>query len=492
MYRIRDFMQTNSGKYILFGDMNEVRNVQERIGSIFSRNEAEVFNNFISASNLTDLPLGGHAFTWMNKQGTKLSKLDRFLISEEVINLLPYIRITALDRMWSDHVPILLHCSKRDFGPTPFKKFHSWFNRERFDETITTEYPLLGLHNGSSTMLLHEKLKALKQKIKLWHTSTRSNEASKKLEVLKSLKILNEKIEDGSANNNDRESRINLLHEVDKLNNIEAMDMIQKSRLKRDIEGYENSKFFHSLIKQKRRGNSINGISFEGAWVTDPNQIKVDVMWNCGSDKAPGPDGFTFAFVKRYWELLKTDIHDFVDSCLISKKMPPGSNSSFITLISKVSNPVHTNDFRPISLINIHYKIIAKVLANRLSKVIDKIISHEQTAFIAGRQILDGPLVLCEDIDRYKKRKKMMLLFKINFEKAFHLVSFMLCNLGFNSTWRGWIKACLESSRTSILINGSPTSEFNVRRGLRQGDPLSSFLFIIIMEGLHAALSDSV
>ncbi|GJV95466.1 putative RNA-directed DNA polymerase, eukaryota, reverse transcriptase zinc-binding domain protein [Tanacetum coccineum] len=90
-----------------------------------------------------------------------------------------------------------------------------------------------------------------------------------------------------------------------------------------------------------------------------------------------------------------------------------------------------------------------------------------------------------------------MLIFKVDFEKAFDSVNwryldFMLCNLSFGLIWRSWIKACLESSRTSILVNGSPTSEFNVKRGLRQGDPLSPFLFIIIMEDLHMALSDSV
>ena len=90
-----------------------------------------------------------------------------------------------------------------------------------------------------------------------------------------------------------------------------------------------------------------------------------------------------------------------------------------------------------------------------------------------------------------------MLLFKVDFKNVFDIViwkylDFMLHNLGFRLTWRSWIKHCLESSRTSILINGSPTSEFNVRRGLRQGDPLSLFLFIISMEGLHVTISESI
>ncbi|GJY12022.1 RNA-directed DNA polymerase, eukaryota, reverse transcriptase zinc-binding domain protein [Tanacetum coccineum] len=188
-----------------------------------------------------------------------------------------------------------------------------------------------------------------------------------------------------------------------------------------------------------------------------------NAVWECGSDKAPGPDGFTFAFMKRYWDILKLYILEFVSTFLSTKTMPTGSNSSFITLVPKVSNPVNIKDFRPISLIGIHYKIIAKLLANRLSKVVGKVVSHEQSAFIKDRQILDGPLILSEVIDWYKKRKKKMMLFKVDFEKAFDTVSwkyldFMLHNLGFGSTWRSWIKACLESSRTSILINGSPTS----------------------------------
>ncbi|GJZ96322.1 putative RNA-directed DNA polymerase, eukaryota, reverse transcriptase zinc-binding domain protein [Tanacetum coccineum] len=225
-------------------------------------------------------------------------------------------------------------------------------------------------------------------------------------------------------------------------------------------------------------------------------EVKI-VVWDCGSNKAPGPDGFSFAFVKKYWDLLKKDIFEFVGSFLDSGMMPQCANSSFFTLIPKGSNPIHIKDFRPISLIGIHYKIIAKIIANRLSKVIDKIVSKEQSAFIAGRQILDGPFFLSEVVDWFKKIKKKMLIFKVDFEKAFDSVSwkyldFVLLSLDMGSKWRSWIRACLYSSRASILINCSPTSEFSIKRGLRQGDPPSPFIFILVMEGLYCAMSNAV
>ncbi|GJX11957.1 putative RNA-directed DNA polymerase, eukaryota, reverse transcriptase zinc-binding domain protein [Tanacetum coccineum] len=96
-----------------------------------------------------------------------------------------------------------------------------------------------------------------------------------------------------------------------------------------------------------------------------------------------------------------------------------------------------------------------------------------------------------------QKKKKKLFIFKVDFEKAFDLVSwkyldFVLLNLAFGSKWRSWIRACLSSSRASVLVNGSPTLEFPIKRGLRQGDPLSPFLFIFVMEGLHNALSTAV
>ncbi|GJT65778.1 RNA-directed DNA polymerase, eukaryota [Tanacetum coccineum] len=211
-------------------------------------------------------------------------------------------------------------------------------------------------------------------------------------------------------------------------------------------------------------------------------------LWDCGTDKSP--DGFTFGFYRRYWSILESDVVDAVSYFFKDGSFPKGGNSSFIALIPKMQDAKLVKDYRPISLIGSMYKIIAKILANRLVGVLGDIVNEVQYAFVTNRQILDGPFILNELLQWCKSKKKQTMIFKIDFEKAYDSVRWdylddVLNKFGFGTKWRGWIQTCLSSSRGSILVNGSPTGEFQFQKGLKQGDPLSPFLFILVMESLH-------
>ena len=212
-------------------------------------------------------------------------------------------------------------------------------------------------------------------------------------------------------------------------------------------------------------------------------------VWDCCIDKSPGPDGFTFGFYRRFWDILEKEVTLAVKYFFNHGVFASGCNSSFIALIPKIPNANLVKDFRPISLIGSLYKIITKILANRLAPVIGDLIHEVQSAFFSGRQIMDGPFILNEIMKWCSLKKKQALIFKVDFEKAYDSIRWdfldeILVKFGFGGKWRQWIQSCLRSSRGSILINGSPTSEFQFFKGLKQGDSLSPFLFILIMESL--------
>nr|GFB54266.1 RNA-directed DNA polymerase, eukaryota, reverse transcriptase zinc-binding domain protein [Tanacetum cinerariifolium] len=117
-------------------------------------------------------------------------------------------------------------------------------------------------------------------------------------------------------------------------------------------------------------------------------------VWDCDTEKSPGPDGFTFDFYRRFWKIIGSDVFEAVKQFFTLGKFPKGCNSCFIALILKIPDANLVKDFRPISLIGSLYKIIAKILANRLVGVLGDIVDAVQSAFIADRQILDGPFIL--------------------------------------------------------------------------------------------------
>jgi hypothetical protein len=225
---------------------------------------------------------------------------------------------------------------------------------------------------------------------------------------------------------------------------------------------------------------------------------EIEEVVRCSDgNKCPGPDGFNFAFVKKFWGILKDDFRILFDQFHGNSTFPKSLLSYFVTLIPKVSSPISLSDFRPISLLGCIYKIIAKVLAKRLANVMDSIISSNQSAFIKGRNLLDGVLIVNEMVDWVKKNKKECLIFKVDFEKAYDSVDwgfleYMLQRCGFSEKWIDWMKVCVFAGNLSVLVNGSPTGEINIQRGLKQGDPLAPFLFLLVAEGLGGLMKRAV
>ncbi|XP_022014901.2 uncharacterized protein LOC110914417 [Helianthus annuus] len=227
------------------------------------------------------------------------------------------------------------------------------------------------------------------------------------------------------------------------------------------------------------------------------DQFSVDeikaAVFDCGDDRAPGPDGFNFRFFKKFWSLFANDFSALMSAFFDSGQINDGCGSSFIALIPKIRDPSGLGDYRPISLVGVVNKVISKILANRLKKVLGSVISINQSAFLGGRFILDGPLIINEVCSWLKKSKRKAFLFKIDFEKAYDNINWSFVvdvfrQIGFGGRWCKWIWGILSSARASVLVNGAPTFEFKCGKGMRQGDPISPFLFVAVMEALSCLL----
>ncbi|GJV46621.1 RNA-directed DNA polymerase, eukaryota, reverse transcriptase zinc-binding domain protein [Tanacetum coccineum] len=411
------------GDVVIMGDFNEVRKKAERFGSVFNVQGADAFNLFISNTSLEEVPLGGCSFTWCHKSATKMSKLDRFLISKSLMSVYPNISAITLDRYLSDHRLILMRESHYDYGPVSFRFFHYWFEMEGFDKFVEESWK--------------EALVA---------------ETNALIKIMKKLKT-------------------NVVRSLQELEKFQSLEVAQKAKIKWAIEGDENSKYYHGILNKKRSRLAIRGILVDGNWIDSPGLVKSEFLshfknrfdqpqetrlhldmnfpnnlnsdqqadlecevtkkeikravWDRGIDKPPGPDGWKFFF---YYFDFET----------------PDANM--------------VKDFRPISLIGSMYKIIAKILVNRLVVVLGNLVNEVQSAFVADRQILDGPFILNELLQWCKSKKKHSLVFKVDFEKA-----------------------------GTVIVNESPTEEFQFYKGFKQGDPLSPFLFILFMESLHVS-----
>ena len=211
---------------------------------------------------------------------------------------------------------------------------------------------------------------------------------------------------------------------------------------------------------------------------------------NMKKGKTPGSNGFTVDFYRCFWNPLGVLLHRAVKYCFSQGDIPPTHHESIITLIPKAGKSSHLlQGWRPISLLNVDYKIVSTAIANRFKKVIHNIISPAQSAYIKGRFIGENSRLVYDMVTHVKQNNKQGLILAADFEAAFETISWeytraVLNQMNFGKNFIGMvIKMYLNTNNFSrILLNGFLGEKIHINRGIRQGDPVSGFLFNIAVE----------
>lgn len=222
------------------------------------------------------------------------------------------------------------------------------------------------------------------------------------------------------------------------------------------------------------------------------------VLFSMLSNKSPGPDGFPSEFFKFTWPILSQDFTVAIHSVFRFGFLPKGVNSTILALVPKKAASMEMRDYRPIACCNVLYKVVSKILANRLKLLLPRVITENQSAFIKGRLLMENVLLASELVkDYHKDVVSPRCVMKIDISKALDSVQWdfvlkILEALGVPAKFLRWIELCITTPSFSVQVNGELAGYFQNARGLRQGCSLSPYLFVLCMNVLSHKIDKAV
>lgn len=542
-------------KTIMCGDFNTSLNYDDRFNTIHVKDSAlETLRKMISDRNLCDIwrqrNQNKRTFSWKRiiEDRLKMSRIDICLIHESM--KLYTKNIFYKETSMSDHslIHLQIDFSIIERGPGVWVLNNTFLNENAFcsqvDALIIRERN--NMLYGSNLLVWWDSFKYKVKKISQLYGKNRNRDRNKQYyRIQNKFDDLTQKMNDGLDYDVTKYER--LKGELASFEEERCKGAILRSKSKWALESDKSTKYFLNLETYRQTFNSISKLqAHNGKILNNTDDIikevytyysqlysnintedtDIDDFLNvvntkvCESDrdmcdskiteeeiysaissmkrnKSPGPDGITVEFYLKFWNQMKHTMLKVFNNIQEGECMTRSMRLGHITLIYKNKGDRQClKNWRPISLLNVDYKILARIMSNRLKYVLPNIVSNEQTCCVMGRDISENICGIRDIIDMAEREEIEGYILKLDQEKAFDRISHqylfkVLEKFGFGSTFIKWIKIFYKDIRSAVKLNGFITDYFSIQNSVRQGCPISALLFVLAAEPLNLYIKQS-
>lgn len=498
------------------------------------------FHDFVTQLGMLDLRSFGPFFTWWdcNIQSPTWKRLDRCLVNDSWLIRFALSQTHVLPRGISDHCPIAVYLGvTQERIRKPFQFFNHLIDAPEFLSKVKDAWQVEV--TGNPWFVLTMKLKKVKDSLRTLNRtngnvhSAVTDSRSKLLAFQTSLPVQPSTLQ--------LEEEAALIKALQQALSQEEILLKQKSRVHWLKHGDQNNKFFFNSCKGRWNSNKILALEDDSGVLhtshrgisnvaiefymgllghsNEANAFPEDLslpslsesqqedlirpftaadVWNTmksmARNKSPGPDGLTVEFFMATWSIVGEAVTKGILYFFQTQKLPRIINSTAIALVPKQQHATVMKDFRPIACCNTIYKCITKMISIRLKKILPSLISPYQSAFVPKRLIGDNIFLAQSLCTKYHLNLgQPRCAIKLDIKKAFDTLNWgflfeALRRMGFPPLFVKWIYTCISTCMISIKVNGSLEGYFKAQSGLRQGDPISPYLFVLAMEVLTACL----